>query len=249
MISRFLFVVLGCASLLGLTGCQAKSQWAIHDMTRPQPPVVAPGQGTSAPGDAVVLFDGTDLSQWEQASDGQPVRWKLVDGTLEVVKQTGDIHTKQGFGDCQLHIEWMAPPVVDPKLGGQSLSNSGVFLMSRYEVQVLNSHDDQTYADGQAAAVYGQNPPLVNASRPAGEWQSYDIVFHRPRFKSGKCVQPATVTVFHNGVLVQNHFEIQGPTRHKSTPRYLSHSDKEPLKLQDHGDPVRYRNIWVRPLE
>jgi hypothetical protein len=218
-------------------------------MSRPQPSVVAPGEGGAPPEDSVILFDGTDLSQWEQAGDGRPAQWKVVDRSMEVVKKTGDIRTKDGFGDCQLHIEWLTASAGDPKKGGQKLSNSGIFLMSRYEVQVLNSYHGKTYADGQAGAVYGQNPPLVNASRPPGQWQTFDIIFHRPHFKSGKCIKPGTITVLHNGVLVQDHFEIRGATRHKVAATYQSHPDKAPIRLQDHGDPVRYRNIWVRPLE
>jgi hypothetical protein len=224
-------------------------RWAIHDMNRPQPPVVDPGppaeQPARPPSDAIVLFDGKDLSQWQSAT-GQ-AKWKVENGYMEVVKGTGGISTKQGFGDCQLHIEWRAPV---PAVGeGQGRGNSGVFLMGRYEVQVLDSYQNKTYPDGQAAAVYGQHPPLVNACRPPGQWQTYDIVFHRPRFdKDGKVVSPARVTVLHNGVLAQNNVELTGPTGHHQRPPYAQHADRLPISLQDHGNPMRFRNIWVREL-
>jgi hypothetical protein len=225
-------------------------KWAIHDETRPLPPVVDPGPAgppVAAPSDAVVLFDGKDLALWEDAK-GQPVRWKVENGYAEVVAKTGSIRTKKGFGDCQLHVEWATPAVVSGE--GQGRGNSGVFLMDTYEVQVLDSYNNKTYADGSAAAVYGQYPPMVNASRKPGEWQTYDIVFRRPRFDTeGKLQSPARMTVFHNGVLVQDNVELTGPTAHKARPPYKVHADKLPLSLQDHSNPVRYRNIWLRPLE
>jgi hypothetical protein len=194
----------------------------------------------------MVLFDGTDLSKWQMERGGPPL-WKVQDGYFEVVPKSGELVTTQAFGDCQLHLEWATP--APPTGTGQSRGNSGVFLMGLYEVQVLDSYQNTTYADGQAAAVYGQYPPLVNASRAPGEWQTYDIVFHRPRFeKSGKLLSPARLTVFHNGVLVQDNVTLTGPTAHKKRPPYTAHPDKLPLRLQDHGDPVRYRNIWVREL-
>jgi hypothetical protein len=224
--------------------------WAIHDMTRPVPPVVDPGPAgppLPAPADAVVLFDGKDLGQWED-SKGGAAGWKVDNGYAEVVAKTGSIRTKKGFGDCQLHIEWATPVEVEGE--GQERGNSGVFLMDTYEVQVLDSYDNRTYADGQAAAIYGQYPPLVNACRKPGEWQSYDIIFHRPRFDAGgKLLQPARMTVLHNGILVQDNVELTGPTAHKARPPYKAHADKLPLSLQDHGNPVRYRNIWLRELE
>jgi len=224
-------------------------KWAIHDLNRPLPPVVDPGPAgppLPAPADAVVLFDGKDLSQWEDGKGG-PAGWKVENGYAEVVAKTGAIRTKKGFGDCQLHIEWAAPAGV--KGESQERGNSGVFLMDIYEVQVLDSYDNRTYADGQAAAVYGQYPPLVNACRKPGEWQSYDIVFGRPHFDAaGKVLQPARMTVFHNGILVHDSVELTGPTGHKARPPYKPHADKLPLSLQDHGNPVRYRNIWLREL-
>lgn len=224
-------------------------KWTIHDLNRPVPPVVDPGPAgppTSVSADAVVLFDGSDLGQWEDGKGG-PAGWKVENGYVEVVAKTGPIRTKKGFGDCQLHIEWAAPAEVVGE--GQERGNSGVFLMDTYEVQVLDSYDNKTYADGQAAAIYGQYPPLVNACRKPGEWQSYDIIFRRPRFDAeGKVVKPARMTVLHNGILVHDNIELTGPTGHKARPPYKAHADRLPLSLQDHGNPVRYRNIWLREL-
>jgi len=224
--------------------------WAIHDMSRPVPPVVDPGPAgppAAAPSDAVVLFNGKDLAQWEDAK-GEPVKWKVEGGYMEVVAKTGSIRTKKGFGDCQLHIEWATPVVVSGE--GQERGNSGVFLMDTYEVQVLDSYENRTYADGQAAAIYGQYPPLVNACRKPGEWQTYDIVFQRPRFGTdGTLLKPARMTVFHNGILVHDNDVLTGPTAHKARPPYKAHADRLPLSLQDHGNPTRFRNIWLRELE
>jgi hypothetical protein len=179
--------------------------------------------------------------------DGSPPRWVINNGVLECVRGSGYIRTLQGFGDCQLHVEWSAP--TPPSGKGQGRGNSGVFLMDRYEIQVLDSFDNATYADGQAAAVYGQYPPSVNASRPPGQWQTYDIVFTRPRFSDvGEVTSPARFTVFHNGVLVQHNVELVGPTGWLHRDPYQAHPDKLPLSLQDHGNPVRFRNIWVREL-
>ena len=176
------------------------------------------------------------------------MRWRIVDGAMEVVAGTGGIQTREDFGDVQLHVEWMSP--APPRGTDQDRGNSGVFFMGMYEVQVLDSWENVTYADGQAAALYGQYPPLVNASRKPGEWQSYDIVFRRPRFDaSGKVTSPARVTVLHNGVLVQDNVELTGPTGHYSRPPYAAHADRLPVSLQDHGHPVRFRNFWVRSLE
>ena len=243
-----IFVMLFAA----VTGCStinfAKNQhpWKVHDMNRPLPKVVAsdeqPGQ---PPSDAVILFDGKDLSNWVSEKDGSDAKWKVENGYMEVVKKTGNIRTKQAFGNCQLHVEWASPAKVSGS--SQDRGNSGVFLMSNYEVQVLDSYNNRTYADGQAGAVYGQKPPLVNVCRPPGQWQSYDIIFHRPIFKKDKVVKPATITVLQNGVLVQDHFEIEGTTW-KKRAKYYPHTDKMPLMLQDHSHPVRYRNIWIREL-
>jgi len=225
-------------------------KWGIHDEARPMPPVVDPGAApppSPVPADAVVLFDGKDLSQWTTAK-GARAAWAVRDGYMEVAKGSGSIRTVRGFGDCQLHVEWAAPAVAAGS--GQDRGNSGVFLMDTYEVQVLDSYDNKTYADGSAAAIYGQYPPLVNACRRPGEWQTFDIVFHAPRFDdSGKLLAPARLTVVHNGILVQDNEELTGPTAHKARPPYKAHAGKLPVSLQDHSHPVRYRNIWIRELE
>jgi hypothetical protein len=232
---------------------QVDPRWKIHDLDRPVPPVITPGTASTpdAPGrppsDAVVLFDGKDLSKWAH-KDGSPAKWKVENGYAEVVAKTGYIYTRDAFGDCQLHVEFAEP--TPPKGESQDRGNSGVFLMGLYEIQVLDSYENKTYADGQAAAVYGQYPPQVNASRPPGQWQSYDIVFHGPRFdKDGKLLRPARVTVLHNGVLVQDNVELTGPTANKARPPYAPHAEKLPLALQDHGTPVHFRNIWIRELK
>ena len=223
-------------------------QWAIHDETRPMPPVVNPGPAgppAPVPSDAVVLFDGNDLSGWTHAK-GQPAKWAVRDGYMETVKGTGGIQTTKTFGSCQLHVEWATPV---PAVGAsQNRGNSGVFLMNMYEVQVLDSYESKTYADGMAAAIYGQFPPLVNASRKPGEWQTYDIVFHAPRFGEGVMTVPARMTVFHNGILVHDNDVLTGPTAHKARPPYKAHADRLPISLQDHDHPVRFRNIWIREL-
>jgi hypothetical protein len=226
-----------------------KMSWAIHDPNRPLPPVIDPGPAgppAPAPSDAVVLFGGKDLTSWTDAK-GNPAKWKVENGSMEVVAKTGSIQTKQGFGDCQLHVEWAAP--VEVKGESQERGNSGVFLMNLYEVQVLDCYHNITYADGSTAAIYGQYPPLVNACRKPGEWQTYDIVFHAPRFdQEKKLVRPATMTIFHNGILVHDNAVLTGPTAHKIRPPYLAHADRLPISLQDHGSPVRYRNIWIREM-
>lgn len=224
------------------------SRWRVHDSTRPHPPVVTPGERPGAPpSDATVLFDGSGLDAWQAAgSDGEPARWRLVDGAIEV-NGTGSIETRELFADVQLHIEWRTP--VPPEGESQGRGNSGVFLMGRYEVQVLDSYENVTYADGQAAALYGQRPPDVNASRAPGKWQSYDIVFLAPRFEDGRLVEPARVTVLHNGVLVHHDRAFLGPTRHRALPEYAPHPPQGPIQLQDHGNPVRFRNVWVRRLD
>ncbi|KPL16574.1 MAG: hypothetical protein AMS23_07640 [Bacteroides sp. SM1_62] len=212
----------------------------------PVPPVVTPGSGTSPPSDAIILFDGSDLDQWVKPN-GEPVGWKLEDGVMTVLKGTGAIHTKQAFGDIQLHLEWRAPSEIEGE--GQGRGNSGVYLQGRYEIQILDCYENTTYVNGQTASVYKQHIPLANACRPPGEWQTYDIIFTAPRFKEdGSLFTPATVTVLHNGVLVQNHVKIQGNTEHIGLPAYKAHPLKQPLLLQDHSNPVSFRNIWVREL-
>lgn len=228
---------------------QAPARWKAHDLTRPRPAVVTPrpqALPVPAPPDAVVLFDGKSLAEWRSA-DGSPARWVVKDGAIESVPGSGYLFTARGFGDVQLHVEWAAP--VPARGTSQGRGNSGVFLMGLYEVQVLDSYQNDTYPDGQAAAVYGQYPPLVNACRPPGEWQTYDIVFRRPRFRpDGALVSPARLTVIHNGILVQDNVEPWGPTSWLQHLPYTPHADKLPLAFQDHGNPVRYRNIWLREL-
>lgn len=215
----------------------------VHDPKRPHPPVVTPAaQAGGAPSDAIVLFDGKDLSQWQSAKSS----WKVADGYFQVVPGAGDLSTKQKFGDVQLHVEWAAPTEI--RGNSQNRGNSGIFLQGRYEVQVLDSYENPTYADGQAGALYGQWPPLANATRKPGEWQSYDIVFEAPKFEGGKLVKPAYATVFLNGVLLHNHKELMGPTVHRALAKYIAQPAEDSLVLQDHQQPVRYRNIWIRRL-
>jgi hypothetical protein len=224
--------------------------WQVHDPKRPHPRVVTPGATVGvAPSDARVLFAGRDLSHWvHHDSKGRLLepKWVVRNGHFETGAGTGDLHTRESFGDVQLHVEWASPSVIDGH--AQARGNSGIFLMGLYEIQVLDSYDNRTYADGQAGAMYGQWPPLVNASRKSGEWQTYDIVFEAPRFEGGKLVKPAFQTVFWNGVVIHNRKEVMGATVWRAVPRYTPHAAELPLMLQDHGNPVRYRNIWVRRL-
>lgn len=215
----------------------------------PVPPVVTPGTENAPPSDAIVLFDGKNFDQWESAVDHGPVKWLLSDGAMTVVKGTTDIQTKQPFGDCQLHIEWRTPAEVVGESQGRG--NSGIFLQSRYELQVLDSYNNPTYVNGQAGSIYKQSIPLVNACRKPGQWQSYDIIYTAPKFTdSGILISPAYITVLQNGVLIQNHFRIIGNTEYIGLPKYEKHGDA-PLRLQchgDHGKPDSFRNIWIRPL-
>jgi hypothetical protein len=219
-------------------------------MNRPAPPVIEPGTESTqsepgkAPSDAIILFDGTDLSEWTDTK-GEPTKWIMGDG----VKGSGYTQSKRKFGSCQLHVEFATPSTV--KGSSQGRGNSGVFLMANYEVQVLDSYNNKTYPDGQCAALYGRAVPLVNASRKPGQWQSYDIIFHRPIFKGKKIVKNATFTVLHNGVLVHDHVELVGGTDWRgphAISEYEPHEDKLPIRIQDHGNPVRFRNIWIREL-
>jgi len=223
----------------------ATHAWAVHDNNRPNPSVIQAEAG-KIPSDAVVLFDGTSLDAWVSGKDSGPAKWKLIDGAMEVVKGTGEIRTKQSFGDCQLHIEWASPTVVAGN--GQGRGNSGIFLMGQHEIQVLDSYDSVAYADGQAGSVYAENPPLVNACRKPGEWQTYDIVFHQPVWNGDTLVHAGSVTVIHNGVVVQDHWEFEGMTTHCRRRPITKYENKLPLRLQDHGNPVRFRNIWIREI-
>lgn len=231
-------------------------------------PVVAPSPNHKSPSDGLVLFDGSGTSQWQKnpiqivasmremdpiirdlkgSYEMDAVEWIVEKGELVVKPGSGAIATKKTFGDVQLHLEWNAP--VDEGKSSQLYSNSGVFFMGLYEVQILNSYQNPTYSNGQASSVYKQHIPLVNASRPPGEWQVYDIVFTAPRFSDkGTLISPARITVFHNGILTQNNVELLGPTCYIGTPYYVPHPEKLPLILQDHGDPIRFRNIWIREL-
>ena len=221
---------------------------------QPLPKVVSPGKMLGAPpSDAVVLFDGSAESfdaNWTDTKGG-PSKWKVADEAMESVRGAGYVQSKKTFGSCQFHIEWASPSKVQGS--GQGRGNSGVFLMGTYEIQVLDSYQNQTYADGQAGALYGRSKPLVNASRKPGEWQSYDIIFHRPLFdKNGKVTRRATFTVLHNGVLIQDHTVLSGGTGWRgphAASDYKAHPDKMPISMQDHGNPVRFRNIWIRPLK
>jgi hypothetical protein len=234
-------------------------KWHVHDGDRPQPRMITPGTCSTqeAPGkppsDAVVLFDGTaeSLARWV-GRDGKPAGWTIENGELVVPARgkpgSGPIRTKDAFGTCQLHVEWAAP--VPPVGRDQGRGNSGIEIFGVYEIQVLDSFDNLTYPDGQAAAIYGQYPPLVNASRPPGQWQTYDIVFTAPKFAAdGSLESPVFLTVLHNGVLVHNHTAVLGPVKFRGLAKYTKHPAKGPIQLQDHGNPVRFRNIWVRELK
>ncbi len=235
----------GLAMVLGAALCWAAQQrWKPNDKARPLPPVVEPGDRPSdPPSDAIVLFGGKDLSQWEDASGKGPAKWKVEDGVMKIVPRSGSIRTKQAFGDCQLHLEWKP-------LGGDH-GNSGVFFMGQYELQIYDSYKNKQriYADGVAGGKYGQYPPQVNACKPSGQWQVFDATFHAPEFDDdGKVVKPATMTAFLNGVLVLDHVKLKGFTVHNREATYRKHPPKLPLMLQDHGDRVWFRNIWIRPL-
>ena len=227
---------------------QPNGRWQMHDGTRPQPRVVAPGTAcadpVAAPVDATVLIGPRDdLSAWRML-DGRPATWRMRNGIVEA--GGGDIRTRQEFTDFQLHVEFATP--ADVTGDGQERGNSGVFLLGQFEIQVLDSYRNETYPDGQAAAMYGQYPPLVNASRPPGEWQTYDIVFTAPRFEAGALAKPAIVTMFHNGVLVHDGTAFWGPTAHAALLPYNPDVTRGPITLQDHGNPVHFRNIWIRPV-
>jgi hypothetical protein len=227
--------------------------WHVHDPDRPHAKQITPAATPGgAPSDAVVLFDGSNLSKWYQRGRGQnrnqilDPQWKVADGYFQAVPRTGDLITREKFGDCQLHIEWSSP---NPPAGkSQDRGNSGVLLMTRYEVQVLDAWENPTYADGVAGSIYGQWPPLVSPSRKPGEWNTYDIVFEAPKFEGEKLVKPAFITVFYNGVVVHNRKEAMGPMVYRQVAHYTPHPAEDSLMLQDHNHPVRYRNIWIRKL-
>ena len=233
-------VVAVLAIALGM-GVMAFAKEYLSGIEWSEPKVVDPGGPNEPPEDAVVLFDGKDKSQWQGAE-----QWRIEDGAL--VAGPGAITCKPEFGDCQLHLEWASPEEVTGS--GQGRGNSGVFLMNRYEVQILDSYENETYFDGQCGAIYKQHPPLVNACRPPGEWQTYDILWTAPRFDdNGNLESPAYITVLHNGVVIQNHFELEGDTPYNRPPEYKPHPPKGPIRLQYHGNPVKFRNIWVRPIK
>lgn len=246
LLFSFSFILLSCSLSIAQDWKREKQDPHATELWEPIPEKITPGEGTAAPSDAVVLFDGSSLDGWE-TTKGEAVGWTLEDGAMTVKGGTGSIRTKQGFGSCQLHIEWRSPAEI--KGEGQGRGNSGVFLMSTYEVQVLDSYESRTYSNGQAGSIYKQFIPLVNACKAPGEWQSYDIIFMAPVFnEEGSVIRPASITVLHNGVLVQNHSILRGHTPYKGLPAYTKHADKLPIMLQDHGNPVSYRNIWIREL-
>ncbi len=236
--TQWLFAAVAVLAAAGVAAHLIAAEWSSGKVW-PEPKVIEPGDAAKAPSDAIVLFDGKDLSQWSKGD-----QWIVRDG-YAVAART-DIETKRAFGSCQLHVEWAEPDVV--KGTGQGRGNSGVFMMSRYEIQVLDSYNNKTYFDGQCGSVYKQSPPLVNACRKPGEWQTYDIIFSAPKFDGNKVYRPAYVTVLQNGVLVQDHTEIIGATAYDRPPAYAPHADKMPIQLQYHNDPVRFRNIWIREL-
>ncbi len=230
-------------------------KWKVHDIDRPRPRQITPGTSSTQerpglpPSDAVVLFDGKDLSHWTTTAKAKgskpgPAAWKVANGYVEAVGNTGDLVSKEKFGDAQYHIEWSAPTEIDGT--SQWRGNSGVLIMGMYEIQVLDSWNNPTYADGQAGAIYAQWPPLVNAVRKPGEWNSYDIIWEAPKFEGDKLVKPAFVTVLLNGVILHNRKEVMGRMTHRTVGTYAPHAPELPLALQDHDTKVRYRNIWVR---
>src|SRR5438874_2622938 len=231
------FIIASLTILFAATAVAWQTQEYKSGIVWPEPPVIDPGPPGGVPSDAIVLFDGKSLDAW-QGGD----KWKIEDGIATAAG--GTITSKQKFGDCQLHLEFATPSEV--KGSGQGRGNSGMYLMSRYEVQILDSYDNTTYFDGQCGAIYKEQPPTVNACRKPGEWQSYDIIFTAPRFEEdGSVKTPGYVTVLHNGVLIHNHFELLGATSYTEPAKYSRHADKEPLQIQYHGNPVRFRNIWL----
>jgi hypothetical protein len=239
-------ILLAIVFIMPQFACGQEWSAKLTNVYEPVPEVVTPGNGTAPPSDAIVLFDGTNFDSWE-STKGVPIGWTLENGAMTVVKGTGFIRTKQKFRDVQLHIEWRTPTVIAGD--GQKRGNSGVYLQEKYEIQVLDSYENSTYVNGQAGAVYKQHIPLVNACRPPGKWQTSDIIFTAPRFnEDGSLFSPARVTVIHNGVLIQNNVTILGTTVNVGMPNYKPFDNYQSISLQDHGDPVSYRNIWIREL-
>lgn len=234
--------ILTAGLLVVLYTCGAVAEEYLNGIKWTKPAIIKPGEtDAQPPSDAIVLFNGTDLSAWSNAD-----RWKVEEGAMVAGK--GMVTSKQKFGDCQVHIEWSAP--TPPSGSGQGRGNSGVFLMGIYEMQVLDSYENETYFDGQAGAIYKQTPPMVNAMRAPGQWNSYDILWTCPRFnEDGSLKSPAYITALHNGVVVLNHFELKGDTPFNRPPQYKQHDNVGPITLQDHGNPVRFRNIWVREIK
>ena len=248
---KWLYYALTACSLIPLSAHaqeQTKKTPESSEIWEPQPRIITPGaKPTDAPSDAVVLFDGKNFDNW-QSADGATPKWTLKDGAMTVVAGAKEIRTKKEFGDFQLHVEWRTPAEVNPAKTGQGRGNSGIFLQGRYEVQVLDNFENKTYANGQASSIYKQHIPLVNACKKPGEWQTYDIIFTAARFNAeGRVIHPAYVTVIHNGVITQNHIAIWGPTEYNGFPVYKA-LEKGPITLEDHGDAVSFRNIWIREL-
>lgn len=244
---QFLFLIFTVFAFLAETNAQQQQpKPEATEVWEPEPKVVTPGEGTKAPSDAIVLFDGKDFSNWVSGKDGGAVKWEIKDGAMVVVGGSGDIVTKQTFGDFQLHIEWRTPDKVEGN--GQGRGNSGIFLQERYEVQVLDSYQNRTYSNGQAGSLYKQTIPLVNACKKPGEWQMYDIIYTAPRFRPNGAIESfAKVTVIQNGIVVQNNTTIQGTTEYIGAPKNIAHG-KGGIKLQDHGNPTSFRNIWIREM-
>jgi hypothetical protein len=242
-------VSLAAVAGLAFTQAERSFKWKVHDMTRPAPPVVDAGKAGSlvpVPSDAIVLFAASKPTLAAWTGGAGTAEWAVEGDEIVVVPGKGDIRTRENFGDVQLHLEWMVP--AGRAVNGQQGCNSGIFFIDRYEIQILSSNGNTTYVDGMAGALYGQYPPLVNACRPQGEWNVYDIVFRAPVFEGDKLVRPATVTAFLNGVLVQDNSELLGATAHAARASYSPHEPTGPIRLQDHGDPIRFRNAWVRKL-
>jgi hypothetical protein len=248
MIQKFACLSIWNLLFLAFTSWAQEGDPKLTEVWKPVVPIITPGKtAADPPSDAIVLFNGTGFTAWESQAKGKPVAWTIDDNAMTVKPGSGGIQTKMGFGSCQLHVEWKTPAVV--KGEGQGRGNSGIFLMGKYEVQVLDSYNNTTYSNGQAASIYKQHMPLANASRPPGEWQTYDIFFTAPEFyDDGRVKTAARVTVIHNGVLVQNNVAIHGQTAYIGIAKYEQHAAKLPIALQDHGDLVSFRNIWIREL-